>query len=76
MKGSRTKMFLKKDVLQKFRDRKTSVLESLFNKGAGLKVFNLMKKRPQHRCFHVNILEYLRAAFFIEHLRWLLLSVR
>ena len=29
----------------------------------------------QHKCFPVNIPKYLRTAFFIEHLRWLLLQV-
>ena len=52
---------------QKFGNihRKTTVLESLFNKVAGL----------QHRCFYVNIAKFLRTHFFIEHLRWLLLPL-
>ena len=32
-----------------------------------------IKKRLQHRCFPVNIEQFLRTAFFIEHLWWLLL---
>ena len=48
--------------------KKTPVLEPLFN--------NFIKNRPQHnRCFHVNIAKFLRTAFTIEHLRWLLLIV-
>ena len=37
---------------QKLRNfhRKVPVLESLFNKVAGLKTCNFIKKRPQHRC--------------------------
>ena len=35
--------------------RKTSVLESFFNKAAGL-----IKKRLQHRCFPVSIAKFLR----------------
>ena len=35
----------------------------------------LLKKRPQHRCFPVNITKCLRIAFFMEHLRWLLLKM-
>ena len=31
----------------------TSVLESIFNKAAGLKVFNSIKKTLQHGCFPV-----------------------
>ena len=46
------------------------VLESLFNKVAGLKTCNFIKKRLQHRCFSVNI-----ASFFKEHLRRPLLIV-
>ena len=34
---------------------------------------NSIRKRFQHRCFSVNIAKFLRAAFFIEHLRWLFL---
>ena len=50
--------------------RKTPVLESLFNKVAGLKACNFIKKRLKHSCFPVNIEKILRAAFFKEHLRW------
>ena len=51
-----------------------------------LELFNLIKvlkfrefesshtKRLQRRCFPVNIEKFLRAAFFIEYLRWLLLK--
>ena len=30
--------------------------------------------RDSHRCFHVDFSKCLRTAFFIKHLRWLLLS--
>ena len=36
---------------------------------------NSTKKRLRHRCFPVNIAKFLRAAFFIKHLRWLLLQI-
>ena len=49
------------------------MLESLFDKVAGLKVCNFIKKRLQHRCFPVNIAKFLRTVFFIEHHWWLLL---
>ena len=39
------------------------------------KAFNVINKRLQHRCYPVNIAKFLRAAFFIEHLRWLLLDI-
>ena len=35
------------------------MLESLFKKVAGLKACNFIKKRPQHRCFPVNITKLL-----------------
>ena len=35
----------------------------------------LLKRRPQHRCFPVNIATCLRITFFMEHLRWLLLKM-
>ena len=49
-------MFLK--VLQ--YPQETPVLESLFKKVASLKVCNFIKKRPQHRCFLVNIAKFLK----------------
>ena len=39
-----------------------------------LQVCNFIKKRLQHRCFPVNMEKFLRPAFFIKHLRWLLLN--
>ena len=57
----------------KFRNRKIPVLESLFNKLAGLKVCNFTKRLKQRR-FPVNFVKFLRAAFFIEYLRCLLFS--
>ena len=44
--------------------RKAPVLESLFNKVAGLKACNFIKKRLQYSCFPVNIAKMLRKAFF------------
>ena len=48
----------------KFRNihRKTPVLESLFHKAASLQACNFVKKRFQHRCFPVNIAQFLRIA--------------
>ena len=53
------------------------MLESLFNKFGGLKAcnFNFIKKRLQYRCIPVNIAKFLRTAFFIEHLWWLLPNI-
>ena len=36
---------------------------SIYNKVAGVKTCNFIKKRLQHRCFPVNITKFLRAAF-------------
>ena len=48
------------------------MLESLFNKVAGLKAtLPLQKKRLQHRPFSVNIAKYFRTAFFKEHRNYL-----
>ena len=49
------------------------MFESLFNKVAGLKAYNFVKKRLQQRLFPVSIAKFLRTTLFIEHLRWLLL---
>ena len=54
--------------------RKTTVLESLLNKVAGLKACNFIRKRLQRKCFPLNIVNFLRTAFFVvEHFWWLLL---
>ena len=45
------------------------MLQSLFNKVAGLR-----EKRLQQRCISVNIAKFLRTAFLIEHVSWLLMS--
>ena len=52
------------------------MLEPPFNKDTGLQACIFIKKRLQHTCFPVNITKCLRAAFFIEHLRWLLPVLR
>ena len=48
--------------------RKTSVLESLFNKFIGLQACNFTKKRLQHRRFPVNIANF-KNTYFEKHLR-------
>ena len=53
-----TRSFVPRFPLPPFRvatwDRKTLVLELLFNKVGGLKAYNCIKKEVQHMCFHVN----------------------
>ena len=51
------------------------MLESLFNKNAGLKACNFIKKTLQHRCFPVKFAKFLKRPFFAEHIRWLLLEI-
>ena len=43
--------------------RQTPVLESLFNKVAGLRACNFIKKRLQHPYFLVNIVKFLRTVY-------------
>ena len=52
--------------------KKTSALESLFNKVGGLKPCNFIKRRLQYCFFPVKFAKLLRTAFFTEYLRWLL----
>ena len=40
------------------------MLESLFNKVAGLEVCKSIKRRLQHRCFPVKNAKFLRTDFF------------
>ena len=50
-------------------------LESLFNKIAGLKACNFIKKRFQHRSFPVNIAKFLRKPILKNICKRLLLSL-
>ena len=43
--------------------QKTPVLESFFNKAAGQKACNFIKKELQSSCFLVNVAKFLRATF-------------
>ena len=68
-------MFCEKKVFLKFHKfhRKTLVLESLFNKVAGLKVWKFIKKRLQHKCFPVKFMKFSRTPIFINICERLLL---
>ena len=56
VRTSRLLMFFEIGVLKVYNiHRKTSALESQFNKVAGLEAYKFIKKRLQHRCFPVNI---------------------
>ena len=60
--------FCKKRCSKKFRKfyRKTPVLESLFNKAAGPKTCNFLKKRLQHRRFCSEISETVSKKVFVN----------
>ena len=45
------------------------MLEPFFNKVAGLKACNFIKKKLQHKCFPVNIAKYLRAPTIVEKIK-------
>ena len=53
------KVFYKKAVLKTLHS-KTLVLESLFNKFAGLQAGNFITERLRHGCFPVNIVKFLK----------------
>ena len=42
---------------------------------SGMRPATLLKKRPWHRCFPVNFVEFLRTVFFTEHVWRLLLNL-
>ena len=46
------------------------------NKVAGRRPTTLLKRRLWHRSFRMNFTKFLRALFFSEHLRWLLLYLK
>ena len=72
IRNSRSQMFLNKGVLDNFANFAGKyVLESLFNKIAGLQLY---LKRLQHSCFLVKFEKFLRTPVFTEHLQWLLLE--
>ena len=59
---SRQRFYIEKVVLN--IHRKTIVLESLFNRLAGFKTCDFLKKRLQHRCFFVKLAKLLRTPFW------------
>ena len=64
-KCSIIKMFLK---YSQYSQENTCV-GVFFNKVAGLRLANVLKKRLQHRCFPVNVAELFKNTYFEEHLR-------
>ena len=68
-RSSRSQIFFKLGVLKNleiFTGKYLCWNLSLFNEIAGLKAYNFIKKRLQHRCFPVNIAKFVRT-YFIEH---------
>ena len=73
-RSSRLQRFFKTDVLKNcaiFTEKKP-VMESLFNKVAGLQAFNFIQKRLQHM-FSCEYCEDFNNRFFIEQFHWPLL---
>ena len=63
----------KKGVLRNFAKLTGKHLRVFVNKVASLTPATLLKKTLWRRCFPANFAKFLRAPFFTEHLRWLLL---
>ena len=75
-RSSRSQILFKIGVLKKSPIFTGVFHRSLFfNKAAGLRPATLSKMRPLRTCFPVNIAQFLRTSFFIEHLWWLLLEL-
>ena len=76
LRSNHRRCSIKKDVLKKFSKPAGKQLRwSLFiKKIASLRPETLFKIRLRHSCFPLHLAEFLRATFFIEHLRWLLLK--
>ena len=68
-RSNRSQMFFDIGALKKFAIF-TGKYFAIFT---GLKACNFIKKRLQYRYFPLNIAKFLRSAFFIKHLLWLLL---
>ena len=64
------KMFL--EFTEKFTGK--HLRQSLFK--VSVKLLALLKKILWRRCFPVNFTKFLRTPFLIEHLRWLLLTLK
>ena len=76
LKSTNRRSSIKKSCSYKFSNinRKTLVLESLFNKFAGLQAGNFITKRFQHRCFPVNIVKFLKTSILKDICERLLLN--
>ena len=67
-------VFCEKDVLRNFAKfiRKHLCQSLFFNKAAGLRSLTFLKKETLAQIFPVNFAKFLRTAFIIEQLLWLL----
>ena len=74
-RGSRHPEVLCKKGILKYFEKMTGKHQSLFCFccRSGLAIF--LEKRLRHRCAPVNLAKFLRTAFLIEHLHWLLRNV-
>ena len=64
IRTNRSQMFFEIGVLKVSNiHRKTLVLKSLFSEVASLEAYKFIKKRLQHRCFPVNVANFLRKLY-------------
>ena len=78
LRSSHLEVFCLETVLKNFAKftGKHLCQSPFFHKVGGLRPASLLlKKRLWYSCFPVNLAEFLRTPFSIEHLRWLPLSV-
>ena len=66
---------VKKVFIKMLQNAQENTCTRVFFECCRLRSAILLKKRPWHRCFPVNFAKFSRTSFFVEHLRWLLLSV-
>ena len=74
-RSSLLEVFCGKSVLRNFAKftRKHLFQSLFFDKVAGQRPAALLKMRLRRRCFPENFVKSLKALYFIEHFRWLLL---
>ena len=63
-RSSRSQIFFKIGILKISQySQESTCVGSLYNKVAGVKACNFIKKKLQHRCFPVSIAKFLRTVF-------------
>ena len=74
LRSSHPSVFYKKGFLKKFsKFTEKQLLESLFNKVAGLRHATLFKKRLRCKYIPLHFEKFLKTSFYTENFWWLLL---